>query len=86
MVLTNRCQKDDPGVVYLKRDPKVPESTNLYLAPGVELVGAATEKALGLYNAAFLTVVRVYPFHGEDEDELCFLAGVQQAIVSTQQR
>ena len=59
MVLTNRCHKDDPGVVYFKRDPKVPESTNLYLAPGVELVGAATEKALGLYNATFLTDVRV---------------------------
>ena len=32
---------------------------NLYLAPGVELIGAATEKPLGLYSVASLVVVRI---------------------------
>ena len=48
-----------PGVVFVPYDPKVPESTDLHLAEGTELIACDSEISLGIYNAGFYSVVSV---------------------------
>ena len=43
--------------IFVPRNKKDENSTGLWLAPGAELVACRTDYRLGIFNAAFLTVV-----------------------------
>ena len=59
VVRVNAAFQDVDGAILVPRDPSEPESTRLWIAPGVGLVACKTQKSDGVFNNGFYTVIGV---------------------------